>query len=767
MRLLQADQTVTRFSHRQPRRNRRHIQPLCSGRNRHHPRLCMELPAAPTLSHSLGPQFKPITFLAADQLGPDTARRAIGHSQRPEEVKIAQFKRAHLALRPHRLGSNLQIARPGDQRLPRLGAMPVQHPPIHPIGRGKHPVARPVKPRLIQHGRIHRHHRRRHPARAIGQSLGRHANPGPNPPVQRNHLSLAPGARFGKGVQILIRRHIIDLPRRPCHGRGRGEHHHQINRPIREQPVQHLRAMQLRGKDLLHLSRGFEHQRPIIHHPRRMDHRLHPAKARHPRRHRLHHILHVADIRRGDHHLAPQSLQPLQRQDAAANRIGGVMRGQIAAPGRALWQGAAGNQRDLRAKAADQIFGHGQANAAKAPGNQHMRPIRQGKARLGQGLRLNALLIAPRTAQRGHPFAGVLAQFLQHAGGQIRKVHPATPWGGGQFQIAQRHRHPRHFTRDHPHRPQKRRLLRIGQHLALHLRRPGGKGGQMDGSGQVFLGHGLGKEQQRIEALLQIAVQERRSGPEAFPPRDAPEMGNAGGRMAMGHQIADERIIALTAPLGGQHIILHLAAKGIPGPNTAHLMPSLAQGSSGGRPHPLIIQENQPVLPRRLGQIGGLEPRRDRLPMRLPTPLRHILKARRQDLYLARHRLARFNEIGFALKRIARQHHAVAPRAAPDLLPIHRHPTGPKPRNGAYMPGIIGHRLFRMAQRRNDLTRRHPIGLRKRRERPTGAHLHKHARACRHERRHAGLEIHGIAQMLHPILRVHRLRRRQFHPGRV
>ena len=32
------------------------------------------------------------------------------------------------------------------------------------------------------------------------------------------------------------------------------------------------------------------------------------------RRHRLHHILHVADIRRGNHDLAAQSLQPLQRQ---------------------------------------------------------------------------------------------------------------------------------------------------------------------------------------------------------------------------------------------------------------------------------------------------------------------------------------------------------------------------------------------------------------------------------------------------------------------
>ena len=275
---------------------------------------------------------------------------------------------------------------------------------------------------------------------------------------------------------------------------------------------------------------------------------------------------------------------------------------------------------------------------------------------------------------------------------------------------------------------------------------------------QVFLGHGLSEKQQGVKPLLQIAVQKTGPGSVAVPPRHQPEMRNPVRGVAMRHQIADQRVIAFAAALRSEDVAaVTVTGKGIAGADHHHLMAGGAQPGRSFRRQPRLIGKDQPALARPLGQIAGqIDPGFRRSPLRLPAPIGNVGQTRRQRRRLDRCGLAGRDEIGLALKGIARQRHAAAGRV-PDRLPIDRHAAGPGPRQRRHVPGIVGHRLFGMAQRRDHLRACHAIGLRQRRHRPPRPHFHVEPPRCFGQRRHAGAKIHRAAQMRHPIVRVHRL----------
>ena len=414
MRLLRTAQPDPGFHRATARPNRRHVDlPRCP-RQRQQSRLCVHLPAHAPLNRHAGLQRKTIPFVAAGQRHPDIARRGVGHVQRAEEQQIANLERGTFPLRRHRLGGKLQHASARQQRLPRRGAVAVQNPVIHPQPRGKLPVAMSVEPGLGQQ-RLHDRHARRRRAFAcpICERLGGHAHPGPDTPVERNNPRLAPRTVPRIGVQVFVRRHIIDLPRRPGDGRRGREQHHKIDRSIREQSVKHQRPMQLWRKHLFDICRGLGHQRPVIDHPRRMDHRRNLAEPRDPHADGRPHLFDVADIRRGNQNLPPQRLEPLQGQYPAADRVRGIVRGQMARPLAAVGQRPPRDQGDLRTMLCDQIFGNRQPDPAKPAGNQHMRALRHYGQRLGQPRRLQPQRKAPRAAQRGHDRLR-RQQFLDH-----------------------------------------------------------------------------------------------------------------------------------------------------------------------------------------------------------------------------------------------------------------------------------------------------------------------------------------------------------------
>ena len=176
--------------------------------------------------------------------------------------------------------------------------------------------------------------------------------------------------------------------------------------------------MQFWCKDLFHLSGGLQHQRAVIHHPRRMDHGPHRAKAFHPLRHGIAHVFHVTHIRRCHKHLPAQCLKPLQRQYPPRNRIAWVMRRQKGGPRLPIRQSPPRDQGYLRTKAPDDIFGNGQPDAAKSARDQHMRALWQRKLILRQGNRFKPLRIASRAPQRRNCAGRRGQNFLKNLIGQ-------------------------------------------------------------------------------------------------------------------------------------------------------------------------------------------------------------------------------------------------------------------------------------------------------------------------------------------------------------
>ena len=228
--------------------------------------------------------------------------------------------------------------------------------------------------------------------------------------------------------------------------------------------------------------------------------------------------------------------------------------------------GAAGDQHDLRAVAADQVFGQRQADAAEAAGDQHRRALRQSRAS-ACGQRGRLARPAPAAGRRAgrrwrcRALASRSSSTCVASGPAARSCRGACRTAAAPRRARNRST-PGQFARDHPDRAEDGGLFRVGQRLAAHLRRAGGDDGQVDRAGQAFLGHRLGQEQQAVEALFQVAVEEAGAGAEAFAaPSPARNARCGSGGVPLRHQIADQRVIAFAAAFGGEHIAV-LARRG-------------------------------------------------------------------------------------------------------------------------------------------------------------------------------------------------------------
>ena len=289
----------------------------------------------------------------------------------------------------------------------------------------------------------------------------------------------------------------------------------------------------------------------------------------------------------------------------------------------------------------------------------------------------------------------------------------------------------------------------------------------MEGPREVFLGHRLREEHQTVKPLLDIPVQETRSGAEGFGPRHQPKMRDAGGGMPLRHQIANQQVISLAPAFGRDHIALRVPAKPVARPHRDDLMPRRPQPRRRRLTQTGFIDEDQPDLRSCRRKIVDLDPGLSGLPVGRISPIRHIGDARRQGNRFGFRLPARLNEIRLALEGIGRERHAMAGGPTPDRLPVHGHTASPQPRDGGDVPRVVGHLLFRMPQRRNDLRGRDAIGLRQRGQRTTRAHLDINPRRFGLQRRHAGLKIHRSPQVGDPILGVRRLLMRESNAGAV
>ncbi len=746
------------------------------------PRGGMGRPALAATSGHKRLHLEIIPLIAAAQPHPQRPALVFGKIQRREKGQIADPEpRADPRRRPVAallqspgLSRKLQIAGSRQQGLAFPGAVAIKNPLPALHDAGKQPVAGGIKARPAQHRLTHRHLRRLLATQPVRQALGSHADALPDPPIQRHHPGCTPGPRLGKGIQIFIRRHIIDLPRRPRHRRGRGKQHQKLQHPIREQPVDHPGAVQLGGKNLFYPGRILAEDRPIRHHPRRMDHHIHRPRVQGRRLHRRPHLEEIGHIGRSQRDAAAaflrQRLQPFHREDPARDRIAGRMARKPGPPRRALGQARAGDQRHLRAVPPDQLFRQGQADAAKAAGDQHMRAIGKIKARLRQRRRAQAFAIAPRTAQGGDTTAR-RQRLFDHSRDQRLRQRLTAPQLR-QLQIQLRQRQPRQLFCRYQHRPAQERLFRPAGPAAFHRRRAIGQEGQLDTpdkglSGEVLPRQRLHKEKRRPEPLLNQPLREAGARAETLIPGHQPAMQDMRRRDAAPSQIADQRLIPLQPALGRECIaVLALAAETVAGGHKDHPMPGLAQPRGSRRTKPGIIGKDQPACRGEIVQIVNVKPGKRRRPMALPAPVREIFDPRRQ-LCLGRRRLTRCDKKRFALKGIAGQRHALTRPPTPDLAPIDRNPAGPEPRDRADQPGIIGDPLFRMTQSRHHLARRHTVRPRQRRQRAARPHLHIDAARNRHQRRQPGTEIHRIPQMRDPVIGAGRLGIRQHRAAAV
>ena len=165
-----------------------------------------------------------VSCIGARQTHPHLERQPVGHLQGRQEIKVADLEPARFPLCAQRLRRQLQVSRARHDRIARLGAMLVQHP----VGTRLQRLEEQTMPAFVlrdlgQHRRIRRGRSplgRGIPCQPRGHRIGGHADTRPDPPVDRQNPRLAARARLGIGVQIFIRRHIIDLPHRGCNGGG-------------------------------------------------------------------------------------------------------------------------------------------------------------------------------------------------------------------------------------------------------------------------------------------------------------------------------------------------------------------------------------------------------------------------------------------------------------------------------------------------------------------------------------------------------------------
>ena len=285
----------------------------------------------------------------------------------------------------------------------------------------------------------------------------------------------------------------------------------------------------------------------------------------------------------------------------------------------------------------------------------------------------------------------------------------------------------------------------------------------MHGLARIRLDQRLAEAEQAVEALIDMAVEGAAAGAEGLLLTGEPEMPDAVGHAPGLLQRRDQRVIADAPLFGGQReAVVAKCCEPVARAHRDHRMPRRAQPVDHRGGDGFTILEDQPgqrvaVLQHRLhiGHIGEA-----RAPVGQIAPVGHVGMARHRDRRRG-HVAARFDEIGGALEAVGRQHHAVAAGLAPDLAPVGLDPAGPEPADHADEIEVVREFLFGVAQAGEDLPGFHAgVHLRQGGERLAGADFEEHAVLAGGQRVHAIGEMHGVAQLFDPVIRVGRLRRR-------
>ena len=232
------------------------------------------------------------------------------------------------------------------------------------------------------------------------------------------------------------------------------------------------------------------------------------------------------------------------------------------------------------------------------------------------------------------------------------------------------------------------------------------------GRRQVLVGHRLRQEQQRVEALLLVAVEEARARAERLAVGHQPEVRDAGRHRAARDEIADERVVAVASALGRQDVAaLAGAAEGVAGVDLDHLMAGGAQAVADAGAEPRHVDEHEPGLRRDAVELGLDVDRavgEPRPPERAPAPGGDVVLAHRSSRRSLDLGGAGRDEVRRPLEGVGRQRHAGAPGAAPDRLPVEGDADGPEPAEDAEEVRVVGDALLRVAQRAQDLVRAEP-----------------------------------------------------------
>ena len=286
---------------------------------------------------------------------------------------------------------------------------------------------------------------------------------------------------------------------------------------------------------------------------------------------------------------------------------------------------------------------------------------------------------------------------------------------GGQLQVQPGAGQAGQFARRHFHRAGHGRFFGVGQGLVPHAHRARTEHRQVHRLGQVFLGHGLRQEQQAEEALFDVAVEEAAARAESFFAGEQPGMHDRLGRVARGDEIAHEFIVAVATALWRQQVFEFAGTcKHVTCAHHGDAVPGLAQTRHRCFGHTGLVHKHQPVA-----RFGARQVLADvdlavgwaRTPARLIAPARDVVGARWSGAlhFVLRH--TGRDEIGLALKGVRRQRHAVAPRFAPDRLPVDCHAVGPQAPEGPKEPHVVGHRMLGVAQGVDDLRSGYAVGL--------------------------------------------------------
>ena len=642
----------------------------------------------------------------------------------------------------------------------------VEYPILGAQPRDEQAVARLVKPCLVQ---------QRQPGRATGcvmvstqpggAGIGGHADIGPDAPVDRDHAGCAALPAVGKGVEIFVGGHVIDLTRRAAGGRGRGTEHHQFQHPVGEELVQHPKPGHLGRQDTVQIGLGLGQCGAVRDMARGMDHAGKRAEPVLGLAQCTAHLVDIGHIGGNRHHLATfQRLQLGQGTDATAGTVGGAVPGQ---PG-----GAVGGQRitpqqdHVGAVLVHQVTGQRQADTAETAGDQIGATIAEGRPCVSQRRRAVTAAKPLTIAPGGNRVAGFSQQLFEHRRGQVLvlfgcRTTQSRPkrWAqtGGQFDIDGRTGQVGHFMRQHPHRPGDGGLFGIGQPLVAQPRRARGKGGDVQRSGQVHLSQRLRQPGQAKEAVFHVAVMKAGAGAEPLILGHQPEMADPVRQPLLLGQIAQQQVIAHPPLFGRERIAAIVKARiTVARADAGDMMASTLKSLRGGLGQPGFVHEEQPVARRGLGQLGrGVDVAigQTRAPDRAPAPLAQIVAARGQGARRLGLPGAGLDEIAAALKGIGRQGQAVAKRLAPDLGPIGLDPAGPEPTDHAQEIGIIGNVLIGVAQAAQHLAGRHAgRHLCQRAQRLAGTHLQEHPVAVLGQGVDTIGEMHRVAQLCDPVV---------------